>query len=520
MKLDQDIFGSADAGQLDPEIFKKVKPLQVAQSAPPQAYVPDEGIIQSALIGTGRTFDRLGAGMQQLYYGATGNDARLAEIKADQEEKTKLYQPLKNARPWATGIGEALPAMAVPMGGAATSLGSLAGRMALGNAALGGMEYGDAEERARNAALQGIGGGLGAVAGKALGSGAARLLNLQPVRGAATAAQKAWAAVLDNAGVPMSIGERTASRVARGMEDAFSVIPATAGKAQAAKAAQQTALNQAAARLAGVNNPVASITPDIADAARQGAGRAIGDIAERNALAVNSPVMKGLIELKNETERFAAPEIAKTVGARIDQALAKIETDAAGNLAIPGRTYRELQSAIGKQMKSANGDLKGYLGALRDTLRDGMNSSISQADKIAWEKANKTYRNAIALQDVAARSPVGDISPAALFQAGKKGTPEMRDLGAAASAMIKPLPSSGTAERSFAINMITNPLAAVTQGVAALPAMAAQKMLNKAGQHPNGLAQIPEWMLNTPGVLGGYGGGLLGSAYPYMAYPK
>ena len=37
------------------------------------------------------------------------------------------------------------------------------------------------------------------------------------------------------------------------------------------------------------------------------------------------------------------------------------ETDAAGNVTMPGRTYRELQSAIGKQMKSASGDLKPIL---------------------------------------------------------------------------------------------------------------------------------------------------------------
>ena len=39
----------------------------------------------------------------------------------------------------------------------------------------------------------------------------------------------------------------------------------------------------------------------------------------------------------------------------------------------------------------------------------------------------------------------------------------MRDLGAAAGALIRPLPSSGTAERSLAINMLTNPGGALMQ---------------------------------------------------------
>ena len=44
-----------------------------------------------------------------MYYGATGNDQAAAELKAAQDENTRLYQPLKQARPWATGIGESLP---------------------------------------------------------------------------------------------------------------------------------------------------------------------------------------------------------------------------------------------------------------------------------------------------------------------------------------------------------------------------------------------------------------------------
>jgi hypothetical protein len=482
------------------------------------AYVPDEGVFQSALIGTGRTFDRIGAGMQQLYYGARGNNEKLEEIRADQEEKTRLYEPLKKARPWATGIGEALPAMAVPMGGAATSTAALMAKTGLGNAALGAMEYGSAGERAGTALMQGAGGAAGALAGKALGGGLARLGNVQPIVSNATPAQRAAASVLDAAGVPLSIGERTASKVARGLEDAMNYIPATSGTAAAQKTAQQQALNRATARLADVNDPALThITPDIAAAARQGAGGEIGNIAQRNTMQFNAPVMSQMLALQNDVSQFAAADVAKPVIARINQAMQKIETDSAGNTVMSGRAYRELQSAIGKQMKGANGDMKSYLGTLRQTLRDGMNNSISAADQKAWAKANETYRNAIALQDVAGRSAVGDISPAALFQAGKKASQEMRDLGAAAKALIQPLPSSGTAERSLALATLNDPLSGVAKALASFPAMGAQKMLTAAGRNPHGILPTDPRLMRLPGLGLGYGGGLLGGAFPQVA---
>lgn len=520
MKLDEDVFGKKAPQGLDPDVFRSVQPMfvempqQIAQSS----YTPTEGFFQSALIGAGRTFDRIGAGMQQLYYGARGNDEKLAALQADQDEKTRLYQPLKQARPWATGIGEALPAMAVPMGGAASSAAALATKTGLGNAALGAMEYGSAGERAGTALMQGAGGAAGALAGKALGSGLARLGNLQPFLSRATPAQQSAAAVLDGAGVPLSIGERSASRVARGLEDAMQYIPATAGTAQAQKIAQQQALNQATARLAGVNSAgLTHITPDIAAAARKGAGQEIGNIAARNTMQVGSPVMSQILNLQNEVGQFAAQDVAKPVLARINQALQKIETDAAGNTVMNGRAYRELQSAIGKQMKNASGDLKGYLGTLRETLRDGMNASISAADQKAWAKANETYRNAITLEDVAARSATGDISPTALFQASKKAPKEMRELGAAANALIRPLPTSGTAERSLSLEMLQNPLAAAVKGMATVPAIGAQKMMTAASRRPQGLLPLEPWMMRLPGVGLGYGGGLLGGAFPQVA---
>lgn len=123
-----------------------------AKQEAPKPELEDPGFAQSALIGAGRTFDRVGKGMQQLYYGATGQDAKSAALKQAAEDDDKAYKPLQEARPWATGIGESLPSLAISGGGASTLAGN-ALRMGIAGAIPGALEYGTAGERGGRAAL-------------------------------------------------------------------------------------------------------------------------------------------------------------------------------------------------------------------------------------------------------------------------------------------------------------------------------------------------------------------------------
>lgn len=144
-------------------LAQRNKPEPRAKLAPED--IPSFG--ETMLIGAGRTFDRIGKGMQQLYYGATNNDAAAAQLKAQAESDDAAYAPLKEARPWATGIGEAAPSLVLPGGSAATLLGN-AGRMALAGGLPAALEYGSAEERLKR-------GGMGAAAGAAVPLGGAVL---------------------------------------------------------------------------------------------------------------------------------------------------------------------------------------------------------------------------------------------------------------------------------------------------------------------------------------------------------
>jgi len=162
---------------------------EAAQPQPRKPLVDDPGFFNSLLIGTGRTFDRVGKGMEQLYYAGrsalsgpdttslvTGGknqwDLKLDQLKQEAAIDDGVYKPLQEARPWATGIGEALPSLVIP-GGGGTTLGANMLRMAVAGAAPGALEYGSTKERLGRAAVGATAGASVPLAGAALKTGKA-----------------------------------------------------------------------------------------------------------------------------------------------------------------------------------------------------------------------------------------------------------------------------------------------------------------------------------------------------------
>lgn len=158
-QLQQALIAADKAGASDDarRIAQAIMMIKAPQAEEKPALAHDPGAMMTPLIAAGRTFDRIGKGMQQLYYGATGDEKALGELKARAAEEDRLYQPLRDARPIGTGIGEALPSIAIPAGGGATLLANM-GRMAVAGALPGALEYGSAGERAGRAVTGAIAG--------------------------------------------------------------------------------------------------------------------------------------------------------------------------------------------------------------------------------------------------------------------------------------------------------------------------------------------------------------------------
>jgi hypothetical protein len=162
--------------------LRRLAELEAKASAKPahQGLVDDTGFFDAMMIAGGKAATRLGQGAQQLYYGAKeqvgDKDARrkLDELSRRVADEDRLYAPLAEARPYATGFGEALPSMVVPIGGAA-NLAGRAGRAALAGALPGLLEYGDAGQRAKRGLIGGIAGAAAPVVGAAAKTGHALL---------------------------------------------------------------------------------------------------------------------------------------------------------------------------------------------------------------------------------------------------------------------------------------------------------------------------------------------------------
>jgi hypothetical protein len=298
-----------------------------AQKQPPPAAPAkkqlgeDPGFGQSALIGAGKTIDSVLDGITQMYLGARGEKSALGGLKANVQEKRDLYQPLAEARPWATGIGESLPSMVLPAGGGATLLGNAA-RMGAAGAIPGALEYGTLGERAGRATL----GGLAGASIPLVGAGARSAKSLvEPLyaKGRATIAGRTLnAAAGDSAGAVVA-RLKGAAELVPGSAPTASQVAESGGIAALERAAAaanpeaytQRSMEQASARLSALRGIAGDATKlKAANDARGAAADALYAQAD-NAIA---PV-DGYFRSLQQRPQFAAAvkraeELAKNEG--------------------------------------------------------------------------------------------------------------------------------------------------------------------------------------------------------------
>jgi hypothetical protein len=213
---------------------------------------------------------------------------------------------------------------------------------------------------------------------------------------------------------------------------------------------------------------------------------------------VDNSVLGKLSTVIDESNRYSTPDVARVVSNFADDILSRV--DANGQL--PGKAYRALDSQMGKAMRSSsNGDIRNAVGQLRDVMREAMDSSISGADKAAWQEARKQYANLMTVAPLAARSETGDVSGRTLLAAALRGGPskafsgggELGELGRIGKAFVaEQTPNSGTAQRMFMQRFLENPISAFwSQGVGGISLPVQKAMNSKAGQHYLSKGAVP-----------------------------
>lgn len=420
------------------------------------------------VLGAGKQGERWVEGIKQPFLAAAGRgDEQAARV----EESDAAYKALQDRHPWLTLGGEI----------AATA----AGATPIGMALLAGLEYGSPSERLGRAGINYAGGKLGEWAGKGLAKlkgpasmsttpvGAAddaATAGVTQAAGPAPSQSGAWeqffsepAAQGNKWGIPLTKGQAEQTRTQQIVESVLENMPLSSGPMLRARDKTFTGFNRAVGKEIGAEG-ANRLTPDVLGSAADRAGKAIGEIAERNRITFDEGLMAALEQVEQRiakelvgSERKLAMRQIKEIYKAIDPA-----TDQ-----IPGSTYKALQSAMGRIGQERGGAVSGVMHEARAALRDAMTRSVSPDDAKAWLKANEQYFNAQQVAKAIKSDASGNMSPRQLLtqvnQAQKQakfgGGNDLAELSQWASIYLPDkIPNSGTAQRQFWQNMMSKPL--------------------------------------------------------------
>lgn len=521
-----DAAGARAAGFTDDAILAKLMSVPSMPGAP-QAAAPareSPGTAKAALIATGRTFDRIGKGVRQVWYGATGNEKAQQDLAAVAADDDRVYSTLQKQHPIATAVGESIPSMVIPIGGTVTTLGTI-GKLAAASAIPAAAEYGTAGERITKAAGAATGAVVGgSVAPKLVGAGfnAGKSL-LKGMAGKVTPDAVKLAARAEELGIKVNAAQLGDSKFVKTLASALDQMPFTG--AAKATSDQRAAYTRAVSKTFG--DDVDKITPAVYNTNRARLGAEFDDLAMRNTLNVDDALMSRLDSILSEARQMGSDDTIRAVDSTINRILkqSNASADMTGGkvgaktvLEVPGAAYMSIDSMLGKSIKGG-GEKSIYLKDTRNAIRDAMDRSITPTDKAAWDTARLQYKNLKAVRDIVARdNSGGNIPPSQLTSAlnnseagkeamamGSRGT--LGELAHIGQRFVKDtVPNSGTAQRAVAMGLIGGggfAFGASPIEVAGMLAggATAGRLVNKILQSPKVITSLSEQGLTVKDLL-------------------
>lgn len=443
---------------------------------------PEEGMGQAMLVAAGRGTDKVVQGVRQGFNWLTGDRATLDRMAADEAEKDRLYAPLQEKFPVATGIAGAAPALAagVLTGGTTVAGGALAGALP----AL--LSYGTAEERLKRGAVDALGGAGGVL----LGKGVARLLKPAGVGAQATGGEAMEAAGrLGYRPMPSQIANNPGMA---GFENYLLRSPGSSGTMQRVVDANQTALNRAGARAMG---EAADSLDEGVFAAAQGR---IGGEFDRLAQVTKPDLTGGFLNTLAKIDADNAARGSFSSGKIKDLVDKGLDLAAKNNL--DGKAYKEIRTALSNEAQSAfrSGDAttgQAYK-ALVESLDDAAKGGLSKADQAAWDTARKQWQafKTLTKSNVA---EAGNVSAARTAAAVRARGPSLRT--GAAQGELADIARVGEAFKSVG-NPNSGQLAQQMlygNPITGLPMMAANKMAASAYMSPVGQRYFSRGLLDV-----------------------
>lgn len=360
----------------NPQVIQSTVRKLMAQ-APAQPTGPTEGMGEAMLIAAGRGTDKLVQGVRQAYNYATGDQAALDKMAETEADNDRAYKPLQEKFPIATGIAETAPAMAVfPMAGGASLVraGVSAGLPSV-------LSYGTAEERLKRGATDAAFGAAGAKAGQLV----ARALKPAGV-GVAGASDDALAAA-ERIGYKPTPAQISQSPGMASFENYLLRTPGSSGTMQKVANANQTALNQAAAK--SVGQSADDVGESVLAAAKKGIREEFDRLQAITKPVIGDDFVNALAKIDSENAA-RGPFKSKHVDHLINKGL---ELASKGDL--DGKAYKEIRTQLTNEalMMSKMGDetTAGAYREVRSALDKAARGSLPDAEQKAWDLVRKQW---------------------------------------------------------------------------------------------------------------------------------
>lgn len=380
---------------------------------------------QRILAGIGQGMASAGRGFLQGISKLTSADTVGAELikQRDIDEAARLDAPLKATKSGSLGSGLGLAAIAAPTAfipGANTYMG--AGLIGAGTGAT--LSEGDIGERAKSAALGGIGGVAGKALGDALAKGAGyvgdKLAAARVAAQAANAQKDAAAVAAQKAGYVIPPADVNPSM----LNEALGGLSGKIKTAQAASVKNQQTTNSLARQALGISDDV-PLNVDTLKAIRDQAGQAFENVRSVGTIKTDKPYIDAIDALGAQYQGASKsfPGLAKNDVEPLIEALRQPQFDsssAVDALKVLRETadsaYRKGDTGLGRAAKSAAGELESMLE--RGAQQAGAPADLIQALRQGRQTIAKTYTVQGGLNQ-----ETGDVSAQALASALKKGKP-------------------------------------------------------------------------------------------------
>lgn len=326
-----------------------------------------------------------------------------------------------------------------------------------------------ADNRAASTIAGAAGGGVGMGVGKAIGGAMGRMTNPVPI-GRMTQGELETLAKAKALGIPLNVAQETGNKALKWVDSALDNLPSTSAMQATQKGAQREAWQRAVLGAVG-ENQATQATPAVLGSAYARLGDQFQALSAKNDVDLGEAFFNAIQAIDSSTTPFS-----QGINGVVNRAL-----DLAAKGKISGKEYQLVRSSLSKASRGAgvnNPELGHALRSLRNALDDAAEASMSAEDKAAWQLVRSQYKSLKTIEK-AADPATGNISPLKLYSELGRANPQGMRYGMGDQTLpnlakvgkqyiAEALPDSGTAQRSWYMNMLQNPttsLGAVTGGL-------------------------------------------------------